>query len=154
MEYRRRYFRRFGNQNQEEKSQPNLAQNQKEEKIEPAINDKKINTQNVYLQKLLQKTNNVRDSSNIAITSVNDNLPSFKNNIHDILSTDENKQRAIKYVIQKRNEGKRVKLQINTDNAQEESNPVLAIDIHIIKIEIILIKIIQMLPKFIINILM
>ena len=37
MEYRRRYFRRFGNQNQEEKSQPNLAQNQKEEKTEPAI---------------------------------------------------------------------------------------------------------------------
>jgi hypothetical protein len=75
MEYRRRYLRRFGNQNQEEKSQPNLAQNQKEEKTEPVINDKKINTQNVYLQKLLQKTNNVRDSSNIAITSVNDNLP-------------------------------------------------------------------------------
>ena len=126
MEYRRRYFRRFGNQNQEEKSQSNLVQNQKEEKTEPSINDKKINTQNVYLQKLLQKTNNVRDSSNIAITSVNDNLPSFKNNIHDILSTDENKQRAIKYVIQKRNEGKRVKLQINTENDQEESNPVLA----------------------------
>ena len=125
MEYRRRYFRRFGNQNQEEKSQPNISKNQKEEILEPPKNDKKINTQNVYLQKLLQK-NNVQNSSNIAITSVNDNLPSFKNNIHDILSTDENKQRAIKYVIQKRNEGKKPKLQINTDNDQEESNPVLA----------------------------
>ena len=125
MEYRRRYFRRFGNHNQEEKSKPNISQNQKEEILEPPKNDKKINTQNVYLQKLLQK-NNVQNSSNIAITSVNDNLPSFKNNIHDILSTDENKQRAIKYVIQKRNEGKKPKLQINTDNDQEESNPVLA----------------------------
>ena len=126
MEYRRKYFRRFGNQNQDEKSQSNISKNQKEEKVEPPINDKKINTQNVYLQKLLQKTNNVQNSSNIAITSVNDNLPSFKNNIHDILSTDENKQRAIKYVIQKRNEGKKTKLQINTENDQEESNPVLA----------------------------
>ena len=81
MEYRRRYFRRFGNHNQEEKSQPNISKNQKEEILEPPKNDKKINTQNVYLQKLLQK-NNVQNSSNIAITSVNDNLPSFKNNIY------------------------------------------------------------------------
>ena len=126
MEYRRRYFRRFGNQNQEEKSQPNISKNQKEEILEPPKNDKKINAQNVYLQKLLQK-NNVQNSSNIAITSVNDNLPSFKNNIHDILSTDENKQKAIKYVIQKRNSGKKGNLQIKTENEQqEESNPVLA----------------------------
>ena len=126
MEYRRRYFRRFGNQNQEPKPEENSAQNKKEEKVEPQKSEIKINTQNVYLQKLLQKSNNVPNSSNIAINAVQDNLPSFKNNIHDILSTDENKQRAIKYVIAKRNEGKKGKLQINTENEQEESNPVLA----------------------------
>ena len=118
MEYRRRYIRRFGNQNQnqETKAEENTAQNQKEEKVEPQKSDLKVNTQNVYLQKLLQKSNNAPNSSNIAIKSVQDNLPSFKNNIHDILSTDENKQKAIKYVMAKRNEGKKGKLQINTEN--------------------------------------
>ena len=126
MEYRRRYFRRFGNPNQEEKPQNNLEQNQKEEKVEPLKNEKKVNNQNVYLQKVLQKTNNVPNPTTISINTVQESLPSFKNNIHDILSTDENKQKAIKYVIHKRNEGKKGKLQINTENEQEESNPVLA----------------------------
>ena len=126
MEYRRRYFRRYGNQNQEENPKANIEQNQKEEKAEPPKNETKVNTQNVYLQKVLQKTNNVQNPPTISINSVKDSLPSFKNNIHDILCTDENKQRAIKYVIQKRNEGKKGKLQINTENEQEESNPVLA----------------------------
>ena len=126
MEYRRRYYRRFANQNQEEKPQNNLDQNQKEEKIEPPKNEAKVNEQNGYLQKLLQKTNNVQNPQTISLNTVQESLPSFKNNIHDILSTDENKQRAIKYVIHKRNEGKKGKLQINTENEQEESNPVLA----------------------------
>jgi hypothetical protein len=127
MEYRRRYFRRFGNQNQEDKSQNNNpTQNKIEEKVEPQKNETKVNTQNTYLQKILQNKNNVQNPSTINIGNVKDTLPSFKNNIHDILSTDENKQRAIKYVMQKRNEGKRGKFQINTDNGPEESNPALA----------------------------
>ena len=126
MEYRRRYYRRFANQNQEEKPQNNLDQNQKEEKVEPPKNEAKVNEQNGYLQKLLQKTNNVQNPQTISLNTVQESLPSFKNNIHDILSTDENKQRAIKYVIHKRNEVKKGKLQINTENEQEESNPVLA----------------------------
>ena len=126
MEYRRRYYRRFANQNPEEKPQNNLDQNQKEEKIEAPKNEVKVSEQKGYLQKLLQKNNNVQNSPTISLNSVQDSLPSFKNNIHDILSTDENKQRAIKYVIHKRNEGKKGKLQINTENEQEESNPVLA----------------------------
>ena len=110
MEYRRRYFRRFGNQNQEDKSQNNNPnQNKIEEKVEPQKNETKVNTQNTYLQKILQNKNNVQNPSTINIGNVKDTLPSFKNNIHDILSTDENKQRAIKYVMQKRNEGKRGK---------------------------------------------
>ena len=126
MEYRRKYLRRFGNQNHGEKPKENIEQNQKEEKIEPSKEGKKVNTQSIYLQKLLQRTNNVQNPTSISITSVKDSLPSFKNNIHDILSTDENKQKAIKYVIQKRNSGKKGNFQINTENEQEESNPVLA----------------------------
>ena len=130
MEYRRKYYRRFGNQNknQEEKPENNLEQNQKEIKVEVPKIEIKVNTQNVYLQKVLQKSNNVQNpSSSININSVQESLPSFKNNIHDILSTDENKQKAIKYVIQKRNSGKKGNLQIKTENEQqEESNPVLA----------------------------
>ena len=130
MEYRRRYLRRFGNQNQDDKdkeaSQNNKDTNKLEEKVDAPKNEQKVNNQNVYLQKLLQKSNNVQNSPSISITTVKDSLPSFRNSIHDILSTDENKQRAIKYVMQKRNDFKKNKLQINTENEQEESNPVLA----------------------------
>ena len=130
MEYRRRYLRRFGNQNQDDKdkeaSQNNKDTNKLEEKVDVPKNEQKVNNQNVYLQKLLQKSNNVQNSPSISITTVKDSLPSFRNSIHDILSTDENKQRAIKYVIQKRNDFKKNKFQINTENEQEESNPVLA----------------------------
>ena len=127
MEYRRKYYRRFGERkNQEEKQENNLEQNKKEEKVEPPKKEIKVNTQNVYLQKILQKSNNVQNPSSISINSVQESLPSFKNNIHDILSKDENKQKAIKFVIQKRNSGKKGNLQIQTENEQEESNPVLA----------------------------
>ena len=105
MEYRRRYLRRFGNQNQDDKdkeaSQNNKDTNKLEEKVDAPKNEQKVNNQNVYLQKLLQKSNNVQNSPSISITTVKDSLPSFRNSIHDILSTDENKQRAIKYVMQK-----------------------------------------------------
>ena len=67
-------------------------------------------------------------NNSLNLTSVNDNLPSsFTTNIRDILATEENKQRAIKYVIQKRNEEKYgTRGPITTDNNQEESNPVLS----------------------------
>ena len=75
---------------------------------EKRINDKeekkKIN--NSYLQRLLQNKNKSPKSNVINLTSYNENLPSFKISIRDILSTEENKQKAINYVIQKRNEEK------------------------------------------------
>ena len=76
--------------------------------IEKRINDKeekkKIN--NSYLQRLLQNKNKSPKLNVINLTSYNENLPSFKISIRDILSTEENKQKAINYVIQKRNEEK------------------------------------------------
>ena len=64
---------------------------------------------------------------NLAITlsSVNESLPSFTTNIRDILSKEENKKKAIKYLIQKRNEQKYASTSsLPIDNVQEESNPV------------------------------
>ena len=44
-------------------------------------------------------------NNSLNLTTVNDNLTSsFTTNIRDILVIEEKKQRAIKYVIQKRNE--------------------------------------------------
>ena len=44
-------------------------------------------------------------NNSLNLTTVNDNLTSsFTTNIRDILATEENKQRVIKYVIQKRSE--------------------------------------------------
>ena len=67
-------------------------------------------------------------NNSLNLTTVNDNLTSsFITNIRDILAIEENKQRAIKYVIQKRNEEKyETRGPITTDNNQEESNPVLS----------------------------
>lgn len=75
-----------------------------EKRIDDKEEKKKIN--NSYLQRLLQNKNKSPKSKVINLTSYNENLPSFKISIRDILSTEENKQKAINYVIQKRNEEK------------------------------------------------
>ena len=76
--------------------------------IEKRINDKEEKKKNInsYLQRLLQNKNKSPKLNVINLTSYNENLPSFKISIRDILSTEENKQKAINYVIQKRNEEK------------------------------------------------
>ena len=129
MDYRRRYLRRLANQNKqsntnEEKVNTNINKN--EEKPAPEKVDEKSVNSNLYLQRLLVK-NNSSINNNITLSSVNESLPSFTTNIRDILATEENKQRAIKYVIQKRNEEKYgTRSSIPTEADQEESNPVLS----------------------------
>ena len=128
MDYRRRYLRRLANQSQRNPKEELLNDNKTEEKVIPTKVEEKSDNRNAYLQNLLVKNNNTQSSSTINLSSVNDSLPSFKSNIRDILATEENKQRAIKYVIHKRNEEKfRGKSPLTTDNnEQEESNPALA----------------------------
>ena len=117
LDYRRRYFRRIG----ENQNQPN----QVEEKVTIEKIEEKPKMQNVYLHRLLEKTKEVPKNS-INLSSVNESLPSFSTNIREILSTEENKQRAIKYVIHKRNEEKfGTRSPVINKNEQEESNPAL-----------------------------
>ena len=79
-------------------------ENKELEKITPDKNEEKSNIQKVYSQKLLMK-NVTGQNNSLNLTTVNDNLTSsFTTNIRDILVIEEKKQRAIKYVIQKRNE--------------------------------------------------
>ena len=119
MDYRRRYLRRFiGNDNQ---------QNKDEEKVIKEKDEDKPQVQNENLQKLLEKTKEVPKNSGIGLSSVND-LTSFKTNVSDILSKEENKQKAIKYLIHKRNEERfGARSPVIAKNEEEgESNPVLS----------------------------
>ena len=117
MDYRRRYLRRLANQSQ---------QNQVEEKTAPEKVEEKQTVQNVYLQRLLEKKGPTTGTTTINITSVNESIPSFKTNIRDIFSTEENKQRAIKYVIRRNEEKYGQRSPISVNNNEEESNPVLS----------------------------
>ena len=100
MDYRRRYLRRLANQNQV---------NQDEEKIVPEKKEENKNIQNVYLQKLLEKSNSPSGST---INS---------NSVKDIFSTEDNRQKQIKYVMKREDKyGQRSPL--NTNNNQEETN--------------------------------
>ena len=74
--------------------------NKIESKKEKEENLKKDNS---YLENLLKNSNKTPKYTAINLTSYNKNIPSFKVNIRDILSTEENKQKAINYVMQKRN---------------------------------------------------
>ena len=119
MDYRRRYLRRLANQSQENQNEENATTNKNEAKNIPEKVEDKSNTKNIYLQKLLVKNNNSPSTSSINISSrVNDNLPSYSNNIKDAYSTEENKQKGVKYVFHKRNDEK-----YGTENIKEENNP-------------------------------
>ena len=126
MELRKRYLRRLAERNKNRMNEEEANTHQVEEKDYPIKVEKHINKPNLYLQKLLAKNNNSLNNS-INLASVNESLPSFATNIRDILSKEENKKKAIKYLIQKRNEQKySSNKSIPTDNEQEESNPVLS----------------------------
>ena len=121
MDYRRKYLKKLA-----------LSQNdsiQTEEKEVIKKNEEKPLEKNVYLQKLLEKTKEVPKSNQISITSVNESLPYFSSNIREILASEENKQRAIKYVIHKRYGDKatlRSPIPTQSNEDQEESNPALS----------------------------
>ena len=117
MDYKRKYFRRFGNQNQNQ-------QTQVEEKVVIETVEEKPR-QNVYMQRIIERSNDPPKTSHINLSSMNENMPSFNSRIRDIFSKDENKQKAINYVINKRNEDKYGRTPNNKDQ-QEESNPVLS----------------------------
>ena len=71
---------------------------------------------NSYLHRVLQNSNKPPQSGAMNLNSYNENLSTFRVSIRDILSKEENKQKAINYVIQKRNEdkyGKRNILMLN-----------------------------------------
>ena len=117
MDYKRKYFRRFGNQNQNQ-------QTQVEEKVVIETVEERPR-QNVYMQRIIERSNDPPKTSHINLSSMNENMPSFNSRIRDIFSKDENKQKAINYVINKRNEDKYGRSPNNKDQ-QEESNPVLS----------------------------
>ena len=95
-------FRKKYNKTKEKENKSN--QNDKKK----VIKDEKIKNSNSYLKKILEKNNNqkVPKTTTINLTSYKENLPCFRINIRDILSTEENKQKALNYVVKKRNEEK------------------------------------------------
>lgn len=106
-------FRKKYNKTKEKENKNNQNDNKNVSK------DDKSKNNNSYLKKLLEKNNNERvpKTTTINLTSYKDNLPSFRINIRDILSTEENKQKAMNYVIKKRNEEKyRSKNQFQNNN--------------------------------------
>ena len=121
MDYRRKYLKKLaGNQNEPSQTEEKEIIKKKEEKP---------SEKNVYLHKLLEKTKEVPKGSQINITSVNESLPFFSSNIREILASEENKQRAIKYVIHKRYGEKatlRSPIPTQSNEDQEESNPALS----------------------------
>ena len=125
MDYRRRYLRRLAERNKLKMNEEQANTNKVEEKpITENVDEK--NNNNLYLQKLLVKNSNPLSSS-INLSSVNESLPSFTTNMTDILTKEENKQKAIKYLIQKRSEQKYSSYNsMPIDNEKEESNPVLS----------------------------
>ena len=119
MDYRKRYFQKIvGNQEHPK---------QIEEKIIIEKNEERPSLQNEYLHKLLEKTKDIPQNKPINLSSVDESLPFFKSNVRDILSKEENKQRAIKYIIRKRREERHGRSPIVTRSDEEdgEFNPVL-----------------------------
>ena len=78
MDYRRRYVRRFGAGSQNQPTQI-------EEKIIIEKTEEKPRFQNVYMQRIIEKTKETPKTTAINISSVNENIPSFKTNIRDTI---------------------------------------------------------------------
>ena len=72
--------------------------NKLEEKTITENVEENNNNNTNYLQKLLSK-NNI--SNSIILSSVNESLPSFTKNMRDILTKEENKEKAMNYLIKK-----------------------------------------------------
>ena len=80
----------------------------------PAEKEEKQKLDNSYIQKVLKNSNSNKKSKTnvINLSSYNENVPNYKMSIRDILATDDNKQKTLYYVVQKRNEKKNLKKNI------------------------------------------
>ena len=122
MDNRRKYLLELTNKSHnEEESNINKTQDE----IDPAKTEKRINTKHLYLERLLSN-NSSSPTNSMKFSPVTESLPSFTNSLREILSSSYNKQKAIKYLIKKRNQEKRGLRSPMTDIEQEESNPVLS----------------------------
>jgi hypothetical protein len=113
MDYRRKFLR-F--------QEKNSAISKTEKKLVPE--EKRDNS---YIQKILQNSKKGPTTGNINLTAYNENLPGFRTNIRDILSSEENKQKAMNYVIQKRNEektGKKILIYNKNDGNQNNNSKI------------------------------
>ena len=127
MEQRRNYLKKL-----ESQSQQNQNQEERNAYIEDEITPKKaeerINRKNIYLQRLLSNHSN-SPSNSIRFSSINESLPSlptFTNNLREIFTSTDNKQKAINYLIKKRSIEQYGSRSPMTDYEGEESNPVLS----------------------------
>mgnify|MGYP006988861219 FL=1 len=71
-------------------------ENKQNRRIKERNNPKENNKRrNIYLQKMIEENNDVLD-----LKSAGENINNVRNNMEDIFSNDENKKKAIKYVIE------------------------------------------------------
>ena len=118
MDCRKKFLKLHDKNNKNSRKEKNIITLDKEEKSK---NDNK--NDNSYIHKMLQNSNKTPKAGAISLSSYNESyLPSFKISIRDILSTEDNKQKAINYVIQKRNEEKYGKK--NVINNKDENNSI------------------------------
>ena len=80
----------------------------------PLEKEEKQKLDNSYIQKILQNSNsNKMPKTNVFnLSSYNENVPNYKMSIRDMLAADENKQKTLNYVVQRRNEKKNLKKNI------------------------------------------
>ena len=121
MDNQYKYLRRLSNQSQPNQNEEEIATN-RTEILKPTKTIERVNIKNLYLQRLLSNNS----PSPTSFSSVNETLPSFTNNLRDILSSTYNKQRAIKYLINKRRIEQYGLRSPYTDYDQEETNPVFS----------------------------
>ena len=122
MDNRRKYLIKLASKsNNEEESNFNKTQDQ----IDSTKTEKRINTKHLYLERLLSN-NSSSPTNSVQFSPASENLPSFANSVREILSSSYNKQKAIRYLIRKRNQELRGLRSPLTDVEQEERNPVLS----------------------------
>ena len=86
----------------------------KKNRYMPLEKEEKQKLDNSYIQKILQNSNsNKMPKTNVFnLSSYNENVPNYKMSIRDMLAADENKQKTLYYVVQRRNEKKNLKKNI------------------------------------------
>ena len=124
MDYRRRYLKKLANKSRDNQNEEIINVNKLEEKNSPSKAEEKPNIKNIYLQKLLVRTGNSPSSSLKSIPSVTSGLSTFATNYKEVIPSEENKQKIIKYAIHKRtDENFGTRSPSNNLKLQEESSP-------------------------------